>query len=154
MCDPDRFFGEGADYMLSVLLDGEAPGSDDEGVWRVLVLEDTGELLAADAKEQTGQGLSRLLNVVDGLVGQGLRVLVLITTNDELKRLHPAVTRAGRCAVDIRFDALDAIDARAWLAERDALPDDSAVASPMTLADLFACARGSAARSPAPVGFA
>ena len=41
--------------------------------------EDTGELLSADARERSGQGLSRFLNVVDGLIGQGLRVLVLVT---------------------------------------------------------------------------
>ena len=35
-------------------------------------------------RQRTGQGLSRLLNVVDGLIGQGLRVLVLVTTNEPL----------------------------------------------------------------------
>ncbi len=64
-------------------------GSDDEGNsyperWRMLVLEDTGELLSIDAKERAGRGLSRLLNAVDGLLGQGSRVLLLITTNEEL----------------------------------------------------------------------
>ena len=79
--------------------------------WRLLILEDTGELLAADAKERTGQGLSRLLNVVDGLIGQGLQVLVLVTTNEPLRRLHPAVSRPGRCAVADRVR-------RAFTAER------------------------------------
>ena len=36
------------------------------------MLEDTGELLDPDAKTVIGQGLSRFLNVVDGLIGQGL----------------------------------------------------------------------------------
>jgi hypothetical protein len=53
---------------------------------------------AADAKEQAGQGLSRFLNVVDSIIGQGLRVLILVTTNEPLRRLHPAVSRPGRCA--------------------------------------------------------
>ena len=52
----------------------EAPEA--EKPWRLLVLEDTGALLSADARERAGQGLSRFLNVVDGLIGQGLRVLV------------------------------------------------------------------------------
>ena len=48
-----------------------------------------------DAKERTGQALSRFLNVVDGLIGQGLRLLVLVTSNEELGKLHPAVSRPG-----------------------------------------------------------
>ena len=84
--------------------------------WRLLILEDTGELLAADAKERTGQGLSRLLNVVDGLIGQGLRVLVLVTTNETLRSLHPAVSRPGRCASQIEFAAFTAEEAAEWLA--------------------------------------
>ena len=58
--DPEVFFGSSATYMLDVLLNED--DDEDENRWRLLVLEDTGELLAADAKERTGQGLSRLLN--------------------------------------------------------------------------------------------
>lgn len=73
---PEVFFGQRADYMVDVLLEDDDRLALDEmedlsrSNWRLLVLEDTGELLAADAKERTGQGLSRLLNLVDGIVGQ------------------------------------------------------------------------------------
>ena len=109
--DPERFFGACTEYLLNVLLDDE---DDDEGeMWRLIVLEDTGELLTADAKDRTGQGLSRLLNVVDGLIGQGLRVLVLVTTNDRLGTLHPAVARPGRCAACVEFVRFAADEAAA-----------------------------------------
>ena len=49
------------------------------------------------------QGLSRFLNVVDGLIGQGSRILVLVTTNEELGALHPAIARPGRCAANVLF---------------------------------------------------
>jgi len=90
--DPDSFFGEHADYLMSVLLmpaydtprhaivpfpgavvrfgNGEGEEERPEKPWRVLILEDTGELLTPDAKTMIGQGLSRFLNVVDGLIGQ------------------------------------------------------------------------------------
>jgi Domain of unknown function (DUF5925)/ATPase family associated with various cellular activities (AAA) len=138
--DPDSFFGEHADYLISVLLQPAVPmmvgqggwtgvehllisgvsepdedGEEAEKPWRLLVLEDTGELLSADARERAGQGLSRFLNVVDGLIGQGLRVLVLVTTNEEIRRLHPAVARPGRCAANVQFDALSQAEASAWL---------------------------------------
>jgi uncharacterized protein DUF5925 len=100
--------------------------------WRLLVLEDTGELLTPDAKSIIGQGLSRFLNVVDGLIGQGLRVLVLVTTNEEIVALHPAVARPGRCAANVDFEPLSAEEATAWLAARgveDGSPESRILAS-------------------------
>jgi hypothetical protein len=138
--DPERLFGEHADYLLEVVLDED----EEDERWRLLVLEDTGELLAADAKAQTGQGLSRLLNLVDGIVGQGLRVLVLVTTNEPLRSVHPAVSRPGRCAAKIEFAPFPAEEAAAWLGE------DIGAA---TLATLFARAAGHEAAPSRPFGF-
>jgi ATPase family protein associated with various cellular activities (AAA) len=163
--DPDSFFGEHADYLMSVLLQEGPPmmishrgvvpmmgysamqfvedgdGGDDEGqqAWRILVLEDTGELLAADARDVMGQALSRFLNVVDGLIGQGLRILVLVTTNEEVRTLHPAVARPGRCAADIDFTPLSGEEASKWL-HRHSLEDGRA--EPRTLASLYAQVEG------------
>jgi hypothetical protein len=146
--DPERFFGETSIYMLHVLLD-DSDEEDDEEKWRLLILEDTGELLAADAKERTGQGLSRLLNVVDGLIGQGLRVMVLVTTNETLRRLHPAVARPGRCAELVEFTAFSETEASEWLALRGS----DAPAKAATLASLYARAAGHVVRDRSPVGF-
>jgi hypothetical protein len=144
--DPEAFFGA-AEYMLDVLLD-----HGDEERWRLLVLEDTGELLSADAKTRTGQGLSRFLNVVDGLLGQGLRLLVLVTTNEELRRLHEAVARPGRCASVVEFRPFSVDEAAAWLEQHGVLPPP---VPPATLAELFALAEGRGAPDPkVPVGFA
>lgn len=137
--------------MLEVVLDED--DDDDEGGdgrWRLLVLEDTGELLAADAKQQTGQGLSRLLNLVDGMVGQGLRVLVLVTTNEPLRRLHPAVSRPGRCAARIEFAPFAGEESAHWLAGRGLGSDE---VTEMTLADLFARAAGATPEPVRRVGF-
>lgn len=122
--DPDSFFVDDPSYMVNVLLsdsyqvmdvsDGSVFEEQAEGKWRVLILEDTGELLSANAKEKYGQGLSRLLNVVDGMIGQGLRVLCLVTTNDELGELNEAVRRPGRCASQIVFGPLSDEESQAW----------------------------------------
>ena len=100
-------FGETSTMTLHDLEADLVPtnGAPEKG-WRLLVLEDTGELLTPDAKTVIGQGLSRFLNVVDGLIGQGLRVLVLVTTNEEIRKLHPAVARPGRCAANVSFGSL------------------------------------------------
>lgn len=107
--------------------------------WRLLILEDTGELLSADARMQAGQGLSRFLNVVDGLIGQGLRILVLVTTNEELGALHPAISRPGRCASNVLFTRIPVEQANAWLAERE---NEDTVSEPTTLAGLYALVEG------------
>jgi ATP-dependent 26S proteasome regulatory subunit len=132
--------------MLDLLLDEE----DDDKLWRLLVLEDTGELLATDAKLRTGQGLSRLLNVVDGLIGQGLRVLVLVTTNEEVGSLNPAVARPGRCAATVAFTEFDPAEATEWLARSGA----GAVNDAKTLAELFALSSGVELPARRRVGFA
>jgi hypothetical protein len=138
--DPERFFVDGADYMLQVLLrDAGVPaahsGGERDTAWRLLILEDTGELVTADAKERAGQGLSRLLNLCDGLLGQALNVLVLITTNEDLGRVHRAVIRPGRAVAAVEFARFVPDEARRWLAARGVNP---AASSTATLADLYA----------------
>jgi ATPase family associated with various cellular activities (AAA) len=148
--DPEAFFGGGSAYMMRVLLDED--DDEDEGAgerWRLLVLEDTGELLSADAKERTGQGLSRLLNLVDGLIGQGLRVLVLVTTNEPIRRLHSAVARPGRTLAALDFTAFAEAEAASWLARRGS----SAEPRQATLAELYALAAGRPVEIKRRVGF-
>jgi hypothetical protein len=149
--DPEAFFGS-SEYMLDVLTAGEEDDDEDERLprWRLLVLEDTGELLTSDAKARTGQGLSRFLNVVDGLIGQGLRVVVLVTTNEPLGSIHPAAARPGRCAARIEFPAFPVEEAREWLAAHghDAVPGGGE-----TLADLYGRLSGVVVRPRAPIGF-
>lgn len=128
--DPDVFFGANADYMLDVLT--RAP----QKKLNLFVAEDTGELLARDARQQSGQALSRLLNVCDGLIGQGLRILVLITTNEDLGALHPAIVRPGRCYANITFDTFDQAQAREWLDSHNV--EDMSIPSQSTIAQLYA----------------
>ena len=142
--DPEALLRDPA-YLQHVLLDGESHTDR----WRLIVLEDATELLEP---EVAGQGLARLLNLTDGLVGQGLRVLILITGNEPLERLHPAVARPGRCAARIEFRGFGAAEAAAWLAERAGAP---ARAQPGTLADLYARLEGGRLEPPRRrVGFA
>jgi hypothetical protein len=134
--DPQELLGMGGSYLLDLL---SWDSDDDDDRWRLLILEDAGELIAADARAVAGQALSRLLNVADGLLGQGTRTLLLITTNEPLGRLHPATRRAGRCLADIEFTPLSIEEANAWLAARGR---SDRVRQPTALADLFGRADG------------
>jgi hypothetical protein len=153
--DPDEMFKDGS-YLTRVLLetddevpkrakeddDADEPVSKDEPVrWRCVVMEDTGELLSADSKEKQGQALSRLLNTVDGLLGQGLNVMFLITTNEDIKNLHAAVTRPGRCLYKIGFESFMRGEALTWLERNTEIRSDDhaqiARVEGVTLAELY-----------------
>lgn len=152
--DPEEFLGS-AEYMMQVLLQGNdrkrAPARAGRAApWRLLILEDTGEILTADAKDRQGQRLSRLLNVVDGFIGQGLRVLILVTTNEELRAMHPAVSRPGRSAALLEFVRFGPEESQRWLADRGFARD----AGTASLAELYAIVSGSDyARPQRTVGF-
>jgi hypothetical protein len=131
--DPERLLGSAA-YLTRFLLGGD---DDDGSTWRLVVLEDCDELIRAEAKEGTGQALSRLLNLTDGFMGQGLSLLLAITTNEPVRRLHPAVVRPGRCLGEIEVGRLSRHEALRWLGcaghERAGVGPDGA-----TLAELYA----------------
>ncbi|MEV4348683.1 DUF5925 domain-containing protein [Actinoplanes sp. NPDC049596] len=131
--DPERLFSDPA-YLMSVAL-----GSDDEDEprWRLLMLEDCDELINGEAKASAGQSLSRLLNLTDGLLGQGRNALIAITTNEDLASLHPAVVRPGRCLASIEVGRLPYPEAVAWLGTSRGVAPEGA-----TLAELYALKTG------------
>ena len=151
--DPEKFFTEG-DYLLRVILGEDIPApvgrTSTLPQWRLIVLEDAGEMLAPDAKSQVGQGLGRLLNLCDGLLGQGLRVLVLITTNEQVGSLHAAVSRPGRCLAQVSFEKFDQRQANEWLKAHES---NTAVTKSSTLADLYALLDGGVAAPARAAGF-
>jgi TRAP-type C4-dicarboxylate transport system permease large subunit len=67
------------------------------------VAEDSDEFLRASARRDAGASLGRLLNVTDGVLGQGSDTIILLTTNEEIGRLHPALVRPGRCLGAVEF---------------------------------------------------
>jgi len=131
--DPENLL-RSTPYLMDVVNDDIG---DDERAWRLVVLEDAGELMDASARAEIGQGLSRLLNLTDGLLGQGARTILLVTTNEPIAHLHPAVRRPGRCWASIDFGPFDVPEAMAWLAREGV---DRDVRSPLTLAELYAIA--------------
>ncbi|MET9954721.1 DUF5925 domain-containing protein [Streptomyces sp. NPDC006339] len=132
--DPERLFSD-VGYLMDIAI-GEDEGTP-QGRWRLLLLEDCDELIRGEAKHTAGQALSRLLNLTDGLLGQGRNVLVAVTTNEDLERLHPAVVRPGRCLARVEVGRLTRTEAVTWLGREEGVGRDGA-----TLAELFALRRG------------
>lgn len=147
--DPERFFGDPA-YLTQVVTTAsmsragprvDAAGTP-EAVWRLIIAEDSDEYLRATARRDAGAALGRLLNLSDGILGQGMQILILLTTNEETSRLHPALVRPGRCLATIEFPLFDSGAASDWLG--------SPVDAPTTLAELLE-RRGDIARLAKPL---
>jgi hypothetical protein len=136
--DPERLFGDPG-YLLDILIGDD---DDDGPQWRLLILEDCDELIRAEAKQSTGQALSRLLNLTDGILGQGRKVLVAVTTNEDLHRLHPAVIRPGRRLAQVEMGPFPPAEAAGWLRQAGAAQCDAGFNASVTLAELYALRAG------------
>ncbi|TDD61940.1 ATP-binding protein [Actinomadura rubrisoli] len=135
--DPEALFGTPS-YLMEVAVGDD---EDENRRWRLLILEDCDELIRGEAKQSTGQGLSRLLNLTDGMLGQGRDVLVAITTNEDLTMLHPAVVRPGRCLAQVQVGPLTRDEAVTWLEDSGTAPDEIGQDG-ASLAELVALRKG------------
>ncbi|HET9731927.1 MAG TPA: AAA family ATPase [Acidimicrobiales bacterium] len=134
--DADTFFSNPA-YVSSVVLrpPERALGANPPPEWRVTVVEDADNFLAFEGRATAG--LSLLLNLTDGILAQGVPVLFLLTTNQRLARLNPAITRRGRVLSSTEFRPFSRPEAAAWLGQ-----SAPAGLSEVPLCDLYAITRG------------
>lgn len=135
--DPEDLLKDGR-YLRRLLLDA----GDDEARWQLIILEDAESLLRKDGASSAA--MAKLLNLADGLLGQGLRCLFLLTTNEPLTAIHPALVRPGRCLAQIEFGPLSATHAGAVLG--------TPVDRDMTLAEVIAIRPVSVQATPVRVG--
>lgn len=133
--DSDRFFGD-ATYLNSIVF-----GANGMRDWLLLVVEDGDDYLNVDARSSKGQAIARLLNIGDGIVGQGINLLTLLTTNVPMDQLNPAIVRPGRALANIHFGPFTAAEASQWCAERGKVTDFEE--DDVTLAEMYARLRGS-----------
>ncbi|WP_415973799.1 hypothetical protein [Rhodococcus sp. 077-4] len=81
----------------------------------ILSLVQESTVRSLSARRETGAALGRLLNFSDGIIGKGSDTIVLLTTNEQLAELHPAVTRPGRCLAQVEFTKFTPSEAAARL---------------------------------------
>lgn len=130
--DTDRFFGDPT-YLNSLVFE-----SDGVRDWMALILEDADEYIATAARENKGQSIARLLNLADGIVGQGLNLLFVMTTNVDVAELNPAIIRPGRCLANINVGPFPPSEANGWLADRGSSHTFDADGEEPTLAAMYA----------------
>jgi len=124
--DPEVLLGS-ASYMRSVLLSDEKADKArrlaksrkkgltqvDQQPLRIIIVEDSANLFSDGCR--TNLGFNRLLNLTDGLIGQGLRCVFLLTANEEIDKIDDAIIRPGRCIQHLEFPLLTENESNTWL---------------------------------------
>ena len=148
--DPEQLFGN-AGYLHDIVTDNIYGRDRDSDRWQLIITEDSDEYLRSTARSEAGAALGRLLNLTDGILGQDLRTIIMLTTNEDINRLHPALVRPGRCLAEIYFRPFSPAEAAEWLPDGASRP-----VADTTLAELFerrgATSRISATAERAPSG--
>lgn len=143
-----------AEYMSSVLLDDGVEKDlkrrmcERRGVpvgegtpLRLIIIEDGASLFATGCRNTNG--FSRFLNLTDGLIGQGLKTVFVLTANEEIGSIDEAVYRTGRCLQELNFAPFSECEASAWLTSHGS----NEVAKQCTLAGLYAQLNGKSVQS-------
>lgn len=100
----------------------------------ILVIEDAEDLLVSRENERNG-AMSAILNLTDGLLGEGLHVQIICTFNTHISNIDKALMRKGRLLAMYEFKPLATTKANLLLQK---LKKDTVVAHhPMTLAEIY-----------------
>jgi hypothetical protein len=100
----------------------------------VIILEDCEELLKPREQNQSGTGISNLLNLGDGLLGDALKLKIICTFNSSLAKVDEALLRKGRLVYRYEFGPLVPEKVNGLL---EKLELEKRVSEPLTLAEVF-----------------
>lgn len=140
--DPEKFFAS-TPYLMEVL---QHVGEEDKKSGNLIILEDSPRVVLAEARaSHETYNMSRFLNITDGILGQGVSSIFLLTTNDEIEDIDPAFLRNGRLLQRMKFGPLSVEQANKWLEvhkyKGEPVEDETA------LSDLYAKVTGRAAHA-------
>jgi hypothetical protein len=100
----------------------------------VLVIEDAERVIMDRNNGGSISGISNLLNISDGILGDCLNLKIIATFNSDKSKIDSALLRKGRLIVEHKFDKLS-VECSQKLATH--LGKDIIVNSPMTLAEIY-----------------
>jgi len=133
--DPENFFNN-ANYMQEILLHRPEDADEDDDMYavyddeeynespegskfRLLIIEDGLNNLLTETRNEREGAVSRFLNLTDGILGQGLRLVFLVTSNEKINKIDDAFLRKGRCLQELEFPEFNEADAKTWLKTQD-----------------------------------
>jgi energy-coupling factor transporter ATP-binding protein EcfA2 len=100
----------------------------------ILIIEDSEQVIGDRRGKVSSAGVSNILNLTDGILGDCLNIQVIATCNIPRERIDPALLRKGRLICEHRFDKLKLLETNNLL-----LHLNKGVTSkvPLTLADIY-----------------
>jgi len=72
----------------------------------ILIIEDGENAIAKREGNSSSMGVSNILNLTDGILGDCLKIQIIATFNMEKKLIDPALLRKGRLIAEHKFDNL------------------------------------------------
>lgn len=100
----------------------------------ILVIEDAEEIITNRKDTNNTAGVSNLLNLSDGILGDCIRVKIITTFNAEINSIDPALLRKGRLKLQHQFDELSPDLANKLLKH---LKINHETKTPMSLSDIY-----------------
>ena len=100
----------------------------------IIVIEDAEEILTSRELSLSNRGISNLLNLTDGLMGDFLELKFVCTFNTAIDKIDKALLRKGRITTNYKFEKLSVDKANNLLKklEKDYKTDEA-----MTLAEIY-----------------
>ena len=100
----------------------------------IVIIEDAEEILVSREFTQNSRGISNLLNLTDGLMGDFLQLKFVCTFNTTIDRIDKALLRKGRITTNYKFEKLSVDKSNSLLKKLD---KNYVTTQPMTLADIY-----------------
>lgn len=100
----------------------------------VLLIEDAEKVVGERSGNGSRAGVSNILNLTDGILGDCLNIQVIATFNMARERIDSALLRKGRLICEHKFDLLDVSASNALLKHLD---KGVTTDKPLTLADIY-----------------
>jgi hypothetical protein len=130
--DPSQLMEGNIGYLMEIVDDMDSYQEREH----LIVMEDAGALISGQS-HVTSEALGRILNITDGIIGQNFNISLLLTVNEKLKDIHPALTRPGRAASLVSFNKMTTEESNSWLQSHGS---DTKVDKPQSIAELYALA--------------
>ena len=100
----------------------------------ILIIEDAERVISDRQTSGSPTGVSNILNLTDGILGECLNIQIIATFNMDRERIDPALLRKGRLVAEHKFDKLTVEESNRLLKH---IGKDIKVNEPMCLADLY-----------------
>jgi ATP-dependent 26S proteasome regulatory subunit len=100
----------------------------------ILIIEDAERVIADREGNGSPAGVSNILNLTDGILGDCLNIQVIATFNMKRERIDQALLRKGRLIAEHKFEALSVDETNKLLKH---LKKDVVSEKGLTLADIY-----------------